>query len=77
MSTSTLNPNLLPPGPHPALASSNPNPEYFRCKLRPETNKKDPAHADYSGVLQLDGSTLPTLGARRRFSRIALWNAEM
>jgi hypothetical protein len=42
-------------GPHPGFGKLKAKPGVFRCKLRPELNKKDPKHADYSGVLQLDG----------------------
>ena len=33
----------------------------YRCKLWPETNKRDPNHADYKGVLQLTGSKASVL----------------
>jgi hypothetical protein len=46
---------LLPPGPHPGFGKLKSQPGVFRCKLRPELNKAKPEHADYSGVLQLDG----------------------
>ena len=55
MSTSTLKPNLLPLGPHPRFAKLKSKPGVFRCRLRPEFNKAKPEHADYSGILQLDG----------------------
>jgi hypothetical protein len=48
-------PNLLPPGPHRGFGSLKSQPGVYRCRLRPELNKAKPEHADYSGLLQLDG----------------------
>jgi hypothetical protein len=54
MSTITKS-NLLPPGPHSGFGKLKSQPGVFRCKLRPELNEAKPEHADYSGILQLDG----------------------
>ena len=51
----TLKPNLLSPDPHPGFSRLKSQPNVFRCRLRPELNKKDPNHSDYAGVLQLSG----------------------
>jgi hypothetical protein len=36
---------------HPGFARLKSEPGVFRCKLRPETNKRDAKHSDYSGTL--------------------------
>jgi hypothetical protein len=48
--------NLLPKGLHPGFENLQPKPGVYRCKLYPDTKKKDPNHADYKGVLHLTGS---------------------
>jgi hypothetical protein len=50
-----VKPNLLPAGSHPGFGKLKSQKDVFRCKLRPETNKKRPEFADYCGVLQLNG----------------------
>ena len=50
-----VKPNRLPPGDHPGFARLKSEPGVFRCKLRPETNKRDPKHSDYSGTLLMAG----------------------
>jgi hypothetical protein len=52
----SLKPRLLPPGPHPGFANLPAKAGVYRCRLRPELNKRDPKHADYRGVLPLTGS---------------------
>jgi hypothetical protein len=55
VNTTSIKPNTLPPGPHRGFAKLKSQPGIFRCKLRPDANKKKPEHSDYHGVLQLDG----------------------
>jgi hypothetical protein len=55
MSATTIKPTLLPPGKHPGFSKLRSQPGIYRCRLRPEFNKVKPEHADYSGILQLDG----------------------
>ena len=50
-----MKPTLLPAGTHPGFGKLVSNPNIFRCRLRPETNKRKPEHCDYAGVLLLDG----------------------
>jgi hypothetical protein len=45
----------LPAGPHRGFSKLQSKPGIFRCKLRPEPNKAKPEHADYRGVISLDG----------------------
>jgi hypothetical protein len=51
-----MKPNLLKPGPHPGFENLKSQPGVYRTRLRAETAKRDPRHADYKGVLQLTGS---------------------
>jgi hypothetical protein len=60
-SDSAVKPNLLPPGLHPGFQNLKSQPGVYRCRLRPETNKRDPRHADYRGTLQLTGSKASVL----------------
>jgi len=53
---SGTNPTVLPPGKYPGFSNLKAKPGVYRCKLRPVTEKRDPGHADYSGILQLTGS---------------------
>jgi hypothetical protein len=53
--------NRLPPGTHPGLGNLKSQPGVYRCRLRPERNKRDPKHADYRGILQLTGSKAQVL----------------
>ena len=54
--STAFKPNLLAPGPHPGFENLKSKPGVYRCRLRPETNKRNPTHADYRGILQLTGS---------------------
>ena len=47
----TVKPNTLPLGNHPGFSKLKSQPGVFRCKLRPDTNKRDPRHSDYAGTL--------------------------
>ena len=49
-----MKPTTLPCGPHPGFGKLVSKPNVFRCRLRPELNKKKLEHADYAGTLQLD-----------------------
>ena len=46
----------LPAGVHPGFDKLPSEVGVYRCKLLQVTRKRDPKHADYSGVLQLTGS---------------------
>ena len=48
-----VKPTTLPPGNHSGFSKLNSQPGVFRCKLRPDTNKRAPEHSDYSGTLLL------------------------
>lgn len=48
------NPHLLPPGPHAGFEKLKSQPGVYRCRLRPELRKRDPNHADYKGILELN-----------------------
>ena len=56
MSGDEFEPNLLPAGHHPGFAKLKSRLGVYRCKLRPVQVKRDPNHADYSGVLELTNS---------------------
>jgi hypothetical protein len=46
---------LLPKGIHPGFAKCEPQPNVHRCKLWVDIKKANPEHADYKGLLHLDG----------------------
>lgn len=49
-------PRKLPPGTHPGFEHLKSQLGVYRCRLWPVTQKRDPKHADFSGILQLAGS---------------------
>jgi hypothetical protein len=48
-------PTLLSVGPHRGFARLKSQPGVYRCRLRAETTKKLPEHADYRGTLLMEG----------------------
>lgn len=56
MHASQLATRKLPPSKYPGFEHLKAKPGVYRCRLRPELNKRRPEHADYRGVLQLTGS---------------------
>jgi hypothetical protein len=46
---------LLPAGPHPGFGKLTSKPGIYRTKLRADAAKEKPEHADYKGLLQLEG----------------------
>ena len=52
---SQMKPNTLPLGQHPGFSKLKSQKNVFRAKLRPQLNKAKSEHADYHGILQLDG----------------------
>jgi hypothetical protein len=46
----------LPAGKHPGFDHLKSEVGVYRCKLLPVVRKRDPKHADFSGILQLTGS---------------------
>ena len=57
MNTTTIKPNLLPPGVHGGFSKLKSQSGVFRCKLRPVTSKRKATDSDYHGLLQLDGGS--------------------
>jgi hypothetical protein len=51
----------LQPGTHPGFEHLKSQTGVYRCRLRRVTNKRNPQHADYKGVLQLIGSKASVL----------------
>jgi hypothetical protein len=48
-------------GKYSGFSNLTAKPGVYRCKVWPQTNKRDPQHADYKGVLQLTGSKASVL----------------
>jgi hypothetical protein len=48
-------------GKYPGYSNLPAKPGVYRCKVWPQTDKRDPQHADYKGVLQLTGSKASVL----------------
>ncbi len=51
----------LPPGRFPGFSNLPSKAGVYRCKLHHQTEKSDPAHADFKGVLYLTGSKASVL----------------
>ena len=52
---SQMKTNTLPPGVHPGFSKLKSQKNVFRAKLRSEAHKAKSEHADYRGMLFLDG----------------------
>jgi hypothetical protein len=49
-------PGKLPPGVHPGFDKLPSEVGVYRCRLLRVIRKRDPKHADFTGILQLTGS---------------------
>jgi hypothetical protein len=48
-------------GKYPGFSKLPAKTGVYRCRLKPELNKRDPKHADFRGILELTGSKASVL----------------